>query len=66
MVAIRPLRRVASRNDDKNLPKEGCTMAVTIRALEELVGQLQLAEQVEVVPTLVIGLGAAALGRRGG
>jgi hypothetical protein len=43
----------------KNLPKEGCTMAVTIRALEELVGQLQLAEQVEVAPTLVIGLGGS-------
>jgi hypothetical protein len=34
-------------------------MAVTIRALEELVGQLQLAEQVEVAPTLVIGLGGS-------
>jgi hypothetical protein len=34
-------------------------MAVTIRALEELVGQLQLAERVEVVPTLVIGLGGS-------
>ncbi len=34
-------------------------MAVTIRALEELVGQLQLAERVEVAPTLVIGLGGS-------
>jgi tRNA A37 threonylcarbamoyladenosine dehydratase len=34
-------------------------MAVTIRALEELAGQLQLAEQVEVAPTLVIGLGGS-------
>jgi predicted house-cleaning noncanonical NTP pyrophosphatase (MazG superfamily) len=34
-------------------------MAVTIRALEELVGQLQLAERVEVSPTLVIGLGGS-------
>jgi hypothetical protein len=34
-------------------------MAVTIQALEELVGQLQLAEQVEVAPTLVIGLGGS-------
>jgi hypothetical protein len=34
-------------------------MAVTIQALEELVGQLQLAERVEVSPTLVIGLGGS-------
>jgi predicted house-cleaning noncanonical NTP pyrophosphatase (MazG superfamily) len=34
-------------------------MAVTIRALEELVRQLQLAERVEVAPTLVIGLGGS-------
>ncbi len=34
-------------------------MAVTLRSLQELVGQLQLAEQVEVAPTLVIGLGGS-------
>ncbi len=34
-------------------------MAVTLRSLQELVGQLQLAEQVEVTPTLVIGLGGS-------
>jgi hypothetical protein len=34
-------------------------MAVTVRSLEELAGQLQLAEQVEVAPTLVIGLGGS-------
>jgi cation diffusion facilitator CzcD-associated flavoprotein CzcO len=34
-------------------------MAVTIRALEGLVGQLRLAERVEVAPTLVIGLGGS-------
>jgi hypothetical protein len=34
-------------------------MAVTIRALEELVGHLRLAERVEVAPTLVIGLGGS-------
>jgi len=49
----------AEEKDNKNMLKEGCTMAVTIRPLEDLVGQLQLTEQVEVAPTLIIGLGGS-------